>query len=165
MLELMLRPCVGMQQIVATPYVVALGLVDALPGVRIAWPFGLQDLQTGERVGGVSAHAGYDEEGMFVRMAIEAPVEDDGVEQAVRTRVAAWASALSDRPRLAPLAPVLSDYADALAKLGQAVCVVYPNGKPYALGVFVGIDVWGRATVRLADGAEIDFPPERFCIE
>ena len=99
-----------------------------------------------------------------MRVALPSELLTDSVEAAIRARVDAWAKALEGRPRLAPLAPVLSDYADRLALLGHRVRVTYPNGLAYATGEFVGIDVWGRATVRLANGSDLEFPPERYNI-
>ena len=162
--ELVLRPRVGMQQYASVPHVVALGVCDALPDRAIAWPHGIADATTGELVCSLEAHAGYDDEGMYARISVPCELLTDSVEAAVRARVDAWAAALEGRPRLAPLAPVLSDYAERLALLGREVRVTYPNGVPYATGEFVGIDVWGRATVRLADGTDLEFPPERYNI-
>lgn len=162
--ELVLRPRVGMQQFANVPHVVALGVCDALPDCAIAWPHGIADAATGELLYSLRAHAGYDDEGMYVRVSLPAELLTSPVEAAVRARVDAWAEALEGRPRLAPLAPVLSDYADRLALLGREVRVTYPNGLAYATGEFCGIDVWGRATVRLANGSDLEFPPERYNI-
>ena len=162
--ELVLRPRVGMQQYASVPHVVALGVCDALPDRAIAWPHGIADATTGELLCSLKAHAGYDDEGMYARVSMPAELLTDSVEAAVRARLDAWANALAGRPRLAPLAPVLSDYADRLVLLGCRVHVTYPNGAPYVTGEFVGIDVWGRATVRLANGTTLEFPPERYNI-
>lgn len=162
--ELVLRPRVGMQQYASVPHVVALGVCDALPDAAIAWPHGIADAATGRPMCSLKAHAGYDDEGMYARVSMPCGLLTDSVEAAVRARVDAWAEALAGRPRLAPLTPVLSDYADRLALLGCHVRVTYPNGAVYAMGEFCGIDVWGRATVRLADGTDLEFPPERYNI-
>ena len=162
--ELVLRPRVGMQQYASVPHVVALGVCDALPDRAIAWPHGIADAETGELACSLEAHAGYDDEGMFARVTMPDELLTDVVEAAIRARVDAWAAALEGRPRLAPLAPVLSDYVERLALLGRVVRVTYPNGAVYAKGEFAGIDVWGRATVRLADGTTLEFPPERYNI-
>ena len=162
--ELVLRPRVGMQQYASVPHVVALGVCDASSDRAIAWPHGIADAETGELLCSLEAHAGYDDEGMYVRVSLPAELLTDSVEEAIRARVDAWAEALEGRPRLAPLAPVLSDYADRLALLGREVRVTYPNGAAYATGEFCGIDVWGRATVRLANGSDLEFPPERYNI-
>ena len=68
----------------------------------------------------------------------------------------AWAAAVNSGHAVAgPLAPVLSEYFDALPLMGARVDVVYPNGNVAATGDFVAVDVWGRATVRLEDGREV----------
>ena len=162
--EPVLRPRVGMQQYASVPHVVALGVCDASSDRAIAWPHDIVDAASGESVCSLEAHAGYDDEGMYVRVSLPAELLTDSVEEAIRARVDAWAKALEGRPRLAPLAPVLSDYADRLELLGHRVRVTYPNGAAYATGEFVGIDVWGRATVRLANGSDLEFPPERYNI-
>jgi BirA family biotin operon repressor/biotin-[acetyl-CoA-carboxylase] ligase len=41
--------------------------------------------------------------------------------------------------------------------MGETVDVVYPNGRVRAQGRFAGIDIWGRATVVLEDGSELEF--------
>lgn len=63
-----------------------------------------------------------------------------------------------------PWAPFLQEYFDRVPLLGQAVNVSYPNGRLYARGVFVGIDIWGRATVRTRRAGDIEFPAEKFRI-
>lgn len=60
-----------------------------------------------------------------------------------------------------PVAPVLSNYFDALALMGRSCEVVYPNGRVAAAGTLTAVDVWGRATVRLADGRELVVSPEQ----
>lgn len=155
--SLVLRPQVGMRQFVAVPYVVALGVCDALPTAGIAWPHDVVDAATRELLTHVEARGGYDDEGMFVRIGLA--LEED-VSEAVAERVAAWEAG----PATAPLASVLSDYADKLVQLGKEVQVTYPNGKVYARGVFAGVDIWGRATVRLANGQELEFAPEKYRI-
>ena len=73
-----------------------------------------------------------------------------------------WASAVgAGRAVAGPLAPVLSEYFDRLPALGHEVLVVYPNGRAMARGTFVAVDVWGRATVRLSDGREIEVSSEQ----
>ena len=78
------------------------------------------------------------------------------IRDAVVARVDAWAAAVNSGHAVAgPLAPVLSEYFDALPLMGARVDVVYPNGNVAATGDFVAVDVWGRATVRLEDGREV----------
>ncbi|WP_293845815.1 biotin--[acetyl-CoA-carboxylase] ligase [uncultured Parolsenella sp.] len=84
----------------------------------------------------------------------------DELAQAIRDAVVAradtWAAAVNSGHAVAgPLAPVLSEYFDALSLMGSRVDVVYPNGNVAATGDFVAVDVWGRATVRLGDGREV----------
>lgn len=89
----------------------------------------------------------------------EAPGFDElaqAIRDAVLARVDAWAAAVNSGHAVAgPLAPVLSEYFDALPLMGSRVDVVYPNGNVAATGDFVAVDVWGRATVRLGDGREV----------
>lgn len=63
-----------------------------------------------------------------------------------------------------PWAPFLPAYFDRVPLLGQAVNVCYPNGRVYARGIFVGIDIWGRATVRTRRAGDIEFPAQQFVI-
>ena len=42
--------------------------------------------------------------------------------------------------------------------------VVYPNGRVFCRGRLVGVDVWGRATVRNALGGEVEVSPEQASI-
>lgn len=89
----------------------------------------------------------------------EAPGFDElaqAIRDAVVARADAWAAAVNSGHAVAgPLAPVLSEYFDALPLMGSRVDVVYPNGNVAATGDFVAVDVWGRATVRLGDGREV----------
>ena len=81
---------------------------------------------------------------------------------AVALRVDAWAADVSaGRGAAGPVAPVLSDYFDALALMGRSCEVVYPNGRVATAGTLTAVDVWGRATVRLADGRELVVSPEQ----
>ena len=76
--------------------------------------------------------------------------------------VDAWAAALGGgRAAAGPLAPVLDEYADSLAMLGEPVAVLDPAGVTVDVGTFAGIDCWGRATVRAADGRELEFSAEQ----
>lgn len=78
------------------------------------------------------------------------------IRDAVVARANAWAAAVNSGHAVAgPLAPVLSEYFDALPLMGARVDVVYPNGNVAATGDFVAVDVWGRATVRLEEGREV----------
>ncbi|MDO4797947.1 MAG: hypothetical protein Q4A01_08005 [Coriobacteriales bacterium] len=163
-MRLHLRPNVGMYQMVAIPHVVALGVCDALPHAWILWPHTVVDASSGEQLGAMRVQAGYDK-GMFATVELDL---DDSVaalaQSAIQRRVDAWSQVLAGMPAMAPLAPVLGDYANRLMCLGSKVAVLYPNGMVRAQGTFAGVDVWGRATVRLASGEELEFPPEQYRI-
>ena len=146
-----------MHQLMAAPHVVALGICDTLPQAGIAWPHDVVDAASGELITHVVAHGGYDDEGMFVRVRLNV---DESVRDAIDARVDQWSGAGAG----APLASVLGDYANKLVDLGKEVEVTYPNGHVYTRGAFVGVDVWGRATVRLASGEDIEFAPEKYRI-
>ncbi|MFZ2756891.1 MAG: hypothetical protein WAY93_08500, partial [Atopobiaceae bacterium] len=45
--------------------------------------------------------------------------------------------------------------------LGRQVMAVLPDGRVACRGVFAGVDVWGRATVHLADGSDVEFASEQ----
>ena len=84
----------------------------------------------------------------------------EGSAAAVLARVDAWA-VVANTPQGAagPLAPVLGEYFDMVPLLGRQVAAVSPNGLPLAVGVFAGLDIWGRATIK-TDAGEQEFPPE-----
>ena len=85
-----------------------------------------------------------------------------GVCSSIVSRVDAWAvDVTAGRGAAGPVAPVLSDYFDALALMGHETDVVYPNGRVAARGTLTAVDVWGRATVRLVDGRELVISPEQ----
>ena len=93
-----------------------------------------------------------------VDVADEALVET--LAAAMLARVDAWA-VVANTPQGAagPLAPVLGEYFDMVPLLGRQVAAVSPNGLPLAVGVFAGLDIWGRATIK-TDAGEQEFPPE-----
>ena len=175
-----LRPQVGMGLLVAVPHACALGARDALldlgaTDVGVAWPHDV----CGSRGTTVSiqTHAGFGE-GMFVVCGASmdlSPVEGvalpatealgEKVVAGIVTRVDAWATGIRASGKGAtPLGPILSDYYDALALMDADVEVVYPNGRVFCRGRFVGVDVWGRATVRNALGGEVEVSPEQASI-
>ena len=49
----------------------------------------------------------------------------------------------------------------AKALMGREASVVYPTGRVAAAGTLTAVDVWGRATVHLADGRELVISPEQ----
>ena len=93
-----------------------------------------------------------------VDMAGEALTE--ALAEALLARVDAWAVAANTSQGAAgPLAPALGEYFDMVPLLGRQVAAVSPNGLPLAVGVFAGLDIWGRATIK-TDAGEQEFPPE-----
>lgn len=85
---------------------------------------------------------------------------------ALRSRICAavddWARQVRAGGALAgPLAPVLNEYFDAVPLLGHPVGVYAPTGERVATGMFAGVDCWGRATVRLADGQTVEYAAEQ----
>lgn len=151
-----------MYQMVAIPHVVALGVCDALPHAWIAWPHDVVDASTDDLITSIHVQAGYDE-GMYANVNLDLDENEFPLAKAaIQERIDAWAQSLAGMPAMAPLAPVLGDYADRIVHLGSAVVVRYPNGRERARGTFEGIDVWGRATVRLPGGEELEFPPEQY---
>ena len=157
-----LRPKIPMPHYTCIPHVVALGICDARPDLRIWWPHDICDEEL-ERCLEIVALAGYDEDGTFCTVSLEGlvAVTDEMIDSIVR-RVSAWEEAVRARPRQAPLTSVLEDYADAQALLGERVRACYPNGAVALTGTFAGIDVWGRATLRMEDGVDVEFGPERY---
>lgn len=170
------RPEVPMGQLVAAPPVMALGVLDALEAVGmpqeeigIAWPSDVVRVRDNERLATVSAKAGY-AGGMFV--VAEARLAVGGGEALARAlcdamgaRAEAWGAAShTSQAKAGPWAPFLPEYFDRVALMGQPVDVCYPNGRVYARGHFVGIDIWGRATVRTARAGDLEFSAEQYRI-
>lgn len=159
---LVLRPQVSMHQVATTPLIVALAIADALPHAAIGWPSDVVDAADGHLLSRIRSHAGYDG-GMFCEVTFDVD-EEEAVGLAIEARIAQWEAALAGKARMPGLAPMLSDYAEALYGLGTEVVLLYPNGLPYTRALFCGIDIFGRATARLEGGAEIEFPPEQYRI-
>jgi BirA family biotin operon repressor/biotin-[acetyl-CoA-carboxylase] ligase len=83
----------------------------------------------------------------------------------IEARVASWEQQIVAGAGVAgPLAPVLSEYFDLVALLGNPAEAVYPNGNVMARGTFAGVDIWGRATLVTSDGSEVEFSPEQASI-
>lgn len=157
-----LRPKVPMPHYTCLPHVVALGICDACQDLRIWWPHAICD-EARVRCLEIVARAGYDEDGTFCSVSLEGALTvTDDIVDAICRRVDAWEEAVRSRPRQAPLMSVLEDYVDAQALLGERVKACYPNGVVALTGTFVGIDVWGRATVRTEGGTDVEFGPERY---
>ena len=186
--SVVVRPAVGMQAFHALPFVAAMGLMDALAGagdgaglglagkVGIQWP---SDIVCGApayqaQLAGVTVNGGAGAAGMFgvatVRIeraelaGLGIDLADDVLAcflaDAIVARVDAWAVAVNTpQGKMGPLAPVLAEYFDMVPLLGHQAAAVSPNGLPLAVGVFAGLDIWGRATIK-TDAGEQEFPPE-----
>lgn len=159
-----LRPAVPMGHVTGVPHVCALGVAREL-GARVRWPHEVVTA-SGEPLVSVDARAGYDDEGVFVRCDLAWDAErgfDAAVlERAASEAVGAWAQGVAEgRAAAGPLAPVLSDYFDALLGMGEQVEVLRGD-RVIGEGTLVAVDVWGRATVRLANGTqELEVAPEQ----
>ena len=94
-----------------------------------------------------------------VDVADEALVEALAV--AVLTRVDTWEVVANtpQRRRRAAGSPCWASISTWVPLLGRQVAAVSPNGLPLAVGVFAGLDIWGRATIK-TDAGEQEFPPE-----
>lgn len=172
----LLRPSVPMGQLVAAPAVVALGVLDALEAlgvprdeVGIAWPHDVVRVEGNDSLASISTKAGYDD-GMFLVAGIDFDASGgDALAQAlcdaVTARAHAWAEAShTSQAKAGPWAPFLPEYFDRVVLMGQPVDVCYPNGRVYARGYLVGIDIWGRATVRTKRAGDLEFAPEQYVI-
>ena len=155
--SLVVRPGVNMHAFHGLPFVAAMGMMDALvgtastPGLGLAGKVGIQ--WPSDIVCGAPAF-----ETSLARVAVNGGAGAAGMFGAVT--VDAWA-AVANTPQGAagPLAPVLGEYFDMVPLLGRQVAAVSPNGLPLAVGVFAGLDIWGRATIK-TDVGEQEFPPE-----
>ena len=158
------RPKVPMGHVTGVPYVAALAVAREL-GTRVRWPHEVVD-EAGEPVAQVRGRAGYDDGGVFVTCEIasedERDLDAEVLEAAARAGVDTWAADVAaGRAAAGPLAPVLGDYFDVLLGMGETVEVLR-GGRPMGRGTLAGVDVWGRATVRLDDGArELEIAPEQ----
>lgn len=159
----LLRPAVPMGFVGGVPHVVALAVAREL-GARVAWPHAVVTAE-GEPLVSVDVRAGYDE-GIFVRCDLtwEAERGFDVVtlERAATEAVDAWVTDVAaGRAGAGPLAPVLGNYFDVLLGMGET-CEIVRAGRVIGRGTLAGVDVWGRATVRLEDGAqELEIAPEQ----
>lgn len=61
----------------------------------------------------------------------------------------------------APLAPMLAEYQDCVAALGHRVTAFSPQGVPVVVGVFAGVDGWGRARLLTDEGRELSLANEQ----
>ena len=172
LVELVVRPAVGMPFLTGVPYAAALGVADALvglgaTGVGVAWP---HDVCGPEGVmATVRTTAGFGE-GMFVvchvALAGVTPETADALAEAVAAgimaQVDAWAAGIASAGRAAtPLGPVLNELFDRMPLMGKPIEVVYPNGNVAMRGTLAGMDVWGRAAVKNEFGRELEIAPEQ----
>lgn len=177
--EVVLRPQVGMGLLQGVPYACALGAAEALrelglarEGACVAWPCDVE-LEGGEGARAcVRTQAGYGK-GVFVVAACELPLAlvpgdrelgdvGEALACAMARRTDAWARATAAAGASAtPLGAILGELFDAVALMGAQVEAVAPSGRVLATGELAGLDVWGRATLRLADGQELDLAPEQ----
>lgn len=176
--ELVLRPQVPMGAFHALGYVCTLGASEGLRSVGVeyaalGWPQDVVDERTYRPLLQIRMRAGYDK-GMYAACEVLGAQQvgllrtfDDAtlaaaLEQGVRARVEFWeAQIVAGAGAAGPLAPILADYFDAVALMGQRVEVVYPNGNLMTRGELAGVDVWGRATVRTDAGEELELAPEQ----
>lgn len=133
---LVVRPQIPMALLVGVPWCAALGVVDALRAtgatdVGIAWPHDV--VVGGAPALSLGARGGYDDRGMFVRLALAAAGDVSRPSRSLLGRV---------------------DRAIA-ARLG-----VWERGVA-AHGPQAGIDAWGRAAIRRPDGSELEVAPEQ----
>jgi BirA family biotin operon repressor/biotin-[acetyl-CoA-carboxylase] ligase len=157
--------------------VCSLGLLDVARGggggdVAIDWPSGIVS-GSGEQVARVGVRAATGDLGMFAVAIVDAdlPVLTGGrsVEESVRLvrdaivgRVDAWSDAVRDgRAQAGPLAPVLSECYDSIARMGEPVRAISRDGREVCRGVLAGVDVWGRVTIHTAFGQDIAFAGEQ----
>ena len=158
------RPGVPMGYVTGTPFVCALAVARALGGC-VSWPYDVVSAE-GAPLAAVRGRAGYDDGGIYVACEVApadgAELDAEAVESAVLDAVSAWGSDVATgRAAAGPLAPVLGDYFDALLGMGEPVEVVR-GGRVIARGTLAGVDVWGRATVRLDNGTqELEMAPEQ----
>lgn len=175
-LELTLRPRVPMGYLVALPAVASLGVMDALVDAGnseagLLWPRDVALVPAGRPAFELDGRGGYDDGGVFVRLAIrrtlgdgdDAAMPDDAaIERAVRERVSTWeGDVAAGRSAGGPWAAFLPDYFDHELRMGREVEVTYPNGRVMARGHLAGFDIWGRATVVDESGRELEFSAEQ----
>ena len=153
--SLVVRPDVNMHAFHGLPFVAAMGMMDALVGtastpglglagkVGIEWPSnivcGAPAFETS--LARVAVNGGAGAAGMFAAVTVDierAALGELGVDMADEVLVEALATAVLTRVDT------------------WAVAANTPQG---AAGVFAGLDIWGRATIK-TDAGEQEFPPE-----
>ena len=177
--EVVLRPQVGMGLLQGVPYACALGAAEALrelglarEGACVAWPYDVELEGVEGARARVRTQAGYGG-GVFVVAACELPLAlapgdrelgdvGEALAGAMARRTDSWARATASAGASAtPLGAILGELFDAVALMGAQVEAVAPSGRVLTSGELAGMDVWGRVTLRLADGQELDLAPEQ----
>jgi len=168
-------PSVGMRHLTGLPFVCTLGVADALGeaglGAGIGWPWHVVADDGEALLAEVGMHAG-NRDGQ-VSMSCEvtllgaaAGVAGEQVRRAVLSRVQSWETAVEGGYAITgPVAPVMEEYFDRTPLMGKPVEALIAGGAIGIDGVLCGIDTWGRATIRLEDGREIDLAPEQGTIQ
>lgn len=73
-----------------------------------------------------------------------------------------WEAAVrAGRAKAGPLAPILSEYFDSVPMLGRQVVALSPEGMEICRGVLSAIDAWGRVTVHMASGQDVELAAEQ----
>lgn len=173
--EVALRPEVGMGLLDGVPYAGALGVLDGLrelevQGAGVLWPHDLT-LSDGSQVR-LDSHAAYDDTGICITVSVQLGLDavaktgraasnvGEAFARGITRRVDEWASAVREAGGSAtPLGPILSEYFDVMPLMGKQVYVVGPRGNVVFAGTLAGIDVWGRATVVGSGGVELEISP------
>lgn len=165
--SLTLRPQIPMSYFAALPFVCALAVRDALrqvgvQDVGLAWPYDVVAPQG--LLAAIKTHAGYDDEGIFAVCDVymqDADQLKSTVEEAICAQVGSWEKAVATGQAAGgPLAPLLSDLFDAQVQIGTQVELVRA-GRAVGRVTFEGLDIWGRASVKLEDGKRLDIAPEQ----
>lgn len=184
--SLVVRPDVNMHAFHGLPFVAAMGMMDALvgtastpAGLAARWAFSGRAilcavrLRLRRRLHASPSTAVPVPAGMFGAVTVDierAALGELGVDVTGEALVEALAAAVLARVDAGgccqhaagcrrALAPVLGEYFDMVPLLGRQVAAVSPNGLPLAVGVFAGLDIWGRATIK-TDAGEQEFPSE-----
>ncbi len=86
----------------------------------------------------------------------------DAVQDAVKAALDRWEAGIAAGQGAAgPLGPVLGDWFDEMPLMGRPVRALLPSGRVAAEGTLVGIDGWGRVTVRTDDGRDLELSSEQ----
>ncbi|MFR7797553.1 MAG: hypothetical protein ACLU37_05030 [Collinsella sp.] len=189
MFSLIVRPDVNMHAFHGLPFVAAMGMMDALVGtastpglepagkVGIQWPSDIVRCAcVWTSLARVAVNGGAAAAGMFGAVTVDierSALGELGVTWLTQRWSRRWPPRAGPRGRLGgccqhaarragPLAPVLGEYFDMVPLLGRQVAAVSPNGLPLAVGVFAGLDIWGRATIKTDAGEQESARPYEF---